>query len=88
MTTKTTFFLEPEAIRRKLNELGDIALPERAKFVCGIVFILDESGELYLRHLMQGEISIEKLTNCQYNVTRKVMKSFLESCVSAEETMQ
>lgn len=87
MTTKTTL-LDPEEIRRKLAQLGDITPPERATFVCGVVFILDESGELYLRHIMQGEISLEKLTNCQYNVTRRVMKSFLESCVSADATMR
>ena len=87
MTTKTTF-LEPEALRRKLNELGDIALPERATFLCGMVVVLDENGNQHLRLAMLGDVAFEKFTNCLYNTIREAMKTFLESCVSSDATMQ
>ena len=87
MTTKTTF-LEPEDIRRRLNELVGITPPERATFLCGMVVVLDENGNQHLRLAMQGNISLEKLTNCLLNTTSEAMKDFLESCVPAEETMQ
>ena len=87
MTTKTTC-LDPEEIRRRLNELVGITPPERATFLCGMVVVLDENGNQHLRLAMQGDVSFEKLTNCLYNTIREAMKSFLESCVPAEETMQ
>lgn len=87
MTTKNTF-LDPEEIRRRLAMLGDATPPERAKFVCGMAFILNENGEQHLRLTMQGNISFEKLTNCLYNAIREAMKEFLESRVPSDATMQ
>ena len=87
MTTKTTF-LDPEEIRRKLELLADATPPERATFVCGMAFILDENGDQHLRLAMQGNISLEKLTYCLYNAIREAMKDFLESRVPSDATMQ
>ncbi|WP_300786103.1 hypothetical protein [uncultured Desulfovibrio sp.] len=87
MTTKTTF-LTPEEIRSKLAQLVDATPPERATFVGGITFILDENGEQHLRLAMQGNISIEMLTNCLYNVIGEAMRYFLESRVPSDATMQ
>lgn len=87
MTTKTTF-LDHETIRRKLNELGDITPPERATFLCGTVVVLDENGNQHLRLAMQGDVSSEKFMSCLYNTIREAMKTFLESCVSSDATMQ
>lgn len=87
MTTKTTF-LDPEEIRRRLAMLGDATPPERATFVCGMAFVLDENGNQHLRLAMQGNISFEKLTNCLYNAIREAMKDFMESRVPSDVTMQ
>ena len=87
MTTKTTF-LDPEDIRSKLAQLVYATPPERATFVGGIAFILDESGELHLRLAMQGEIAINEFVTCLYNVIREAMKDFLESRVPSDATMQ
>lgn len=87
MTTKTTF-LDPEEIRRKLAQLVDATPPERATFVCGMAFVLDENGNQHLRLTMQGNISFEKLTYCLYNAIREAMKGFMESRVPSDATMQ
>lgn len=85
MTTKTTC-LTPEEIRRKLAQLVDATPPERATFVGGIAFILDESGELHLRIAMQGEIATNEFVTCLYNAIREAMKEFLESRVPSDAT--
>lgn len=87
MTTQTSF-LGPEVIRRKLAHLADTTPPERATFVGGMAFILDENGDLCLRVAMQGGITINEFEVCLYNVIREAMKYFLESCVSTDATMQ
>lgn len=87
MTTKTTF-LDPEEIRRKLAQVVYATPPERATFVCGTAFILDESGELHLRIAMQGEITTNEFMTCLYNVIREAMKDFLESRVPTDATMR
>lgn len=87
MTTKTTF-LDPEEIRRKLAQVVYTTPPERATFVCGIAFILDENGEQHLRIAMQGKITTNDFTTCLYNVIREAVKEFLESRVPTDATMQ
>lgn len=87
MTTKNTF-LDPEEIRRRLAMLGDATPPERATFVCGMAFVLDENGNQHLRLAMQGNISLEKLTYCLYNAIGEAMKNFMESREPSDATMQ
>ncbi|WP_346667375.1 hypothetical protein [uncultured Desulfovibrio sp.] len=87
MTTKTTF-LTPEEIRSKLAQLVDATPPERATFVGGIAFILDESGELHLKIAMQGKITINDFMICLYKAIRGAMKDFLESGEPVDATMQ
>lgn len=87
MTTKTTF-LEPEDIRRRLAQLVDGTPQERATFLCGMVVVLDENGNQHLSLAMQGDVSFQKIVNCLLSMTGEAMKSFLESYVPSDETMQ